>query len=397
MSGNAREHLLGYALGALDHHDHSEVERALRSDPRMMEELERVRRHVALLELDRELHEPPHGLAHRTCRCLSERFDELLEMSHDDLHRQLGAGFDERRDEGSFENDAQFENDDERDSKIVDKRRSEAGRATDGGRRAAMAGDVAAQRADSSPRPLSTLREFASVRHWNFADYVVATGIVLASAFLFFPAIAHSRYRSQVVDCQNNLRQVGMALANYAEIHGGYFPQLATSGKRAIAGVFGPVLRDEGFLTDDRWLKCSASYFARREAASTQIPSLKAIDAADGEQLVELQRRAGGSYGYSLGHVEGGRYQGPRNNRRSFYALVADAPSWQLAGHQSENHGGRGQNVLFEDGHVTLIVRSAGDDVPDAIYMNRDGRMEAANDPNDSVIGRSETPPLPGR
>ena len=62
----------------------------------------------------------------------------------------------------------------------------------------------------------------------------------------------------------------------------------------------------------------------------------------------------GGSYGYCIGYVDQGVYQPTRNLGRPGFAIMADAPCEDRPGRQSDNHGGRGQNVLFEDGHVAV-------------------------------------------
>ena len=102
----------------------------------------------------------------------------------------------------------------------------------------------------------------------------------------------------------------------------------------------------------------------------------------------------GGSYGYCLGHFRNGAYEGTRNRQRSGFAIVADAPSPDQPGHQSRNHGGRGQNVLFEDGHVVFLTCSKPNDSADDIFVNDAGLVAAGLHENDAVIGPSDASPL---
>lgn len=329
MNESVREHLLGYILGALDEDEHRQLDEQLKTDPRLRAELASLQRSVAPLEADREHHDPPPGLALRTC-C------RVIESSE-----RSGA-------EGSTN---------AHDAKV---------------------------QLGSAP-----LRDAIGFRHWNMADLCVAAGIVLASSFLFVPAVAHSRYAAQRTYCQNNLRQLAMAMGQYSEHNRGYFPQIPVSGNRSIAGIVGPILRDGGYLSADNVLMCPSASVERR-FNPWEMPTLSEIDKAQGEQLASMQRRAFGSYGYNLGCWVGGRYVGPRDQHRAFFALVSDSPSRRLPGFQSENHGGRGQNVLFEDGHYQYVARCVGGNCVDPLFLNREGQMEPGLDLDDTVIGYSE-------
>ena len=96
-----------------------------------------------------------------------------------------------------------------------------------------------------------------------------------------------------------------------------------------------------------------------------------------------------GSYGYPLGYTEDGVYHGTRDLGRTYFALVADTPGSDPSnGRQSLNHGGRGQNVLFECGGVRFVTSPRPDPSADHIYIN-DGGFEAPGlHYNDSVIGQ---------
>ena len=238
----------------------------------------------------------------------------------------------------------------------------------------------------------ATRAEVRGPNRWSIADVVVMAGICLAGAMLFFPAISQSRYAARLQACQNNLRELGFALIDYSEKAGrGYFPEVPTEGNRAVAGIYAPVLLDAGYLTDESKIICPSSTLARR-TDHWELASLDEIDQASGRILVLIQRSIGGSYGYSLGYVDNGRHRAPRNLGRTHFALMADAPSIQLAGHRSLNHGGRGDNILYEDGHTRYVVESGseGDDP----FVNRLGWMEAGIDIDDAVVAPSFTPPF---
>jgi hypothetical protein len=133
------------------------------------------------------------------------------------------------------------------------------------------------------------------------ADAVVVVGVVLAASILFFPAIINSRYQARVAACQNNLRQLGVGLRLYSQDTAGCFPFVPAEGNRAVAGIYAPILIESGCLDEPRSLLCPSSRLAERPE-EYQVPSLKQIDLARGEQLRRLWQIVGGSYGYCLGY-----------------------------------------------------------------------------------------------
>jgi len=230
------------------------------------------------------------------------------------------------------------------------------------------------------------------IRRIGWLDAVMAVGVFFATVMLTIPALQHSRFKARVTACQNNLRQLGLALTQYSEKNQGYFPSVPTEGNSAVAGIYAPVLLRDGFLTEASWVVCADSPLARQE--DYRIASFAEIQAAAGEKLTELRRRMGGSYGYCLGHMRGGTYQGTRNLRRENFALMADAPSADRPRCQTVNHSGRGQNVLFEDGRVRFLPTPEPSDFGDDFFHNDAGVVAAGVHPNDSVIGSSDSPPI---
>lgn len=334
-----REDLLGYLLEALDEAERERVEQALRKDPDLQRRLEDLKDELQMLAGEEDVLEPPPGLAERTCAMVD-----------------------------AFEEDRQ---------------------ATEAGRRRTTPPDVGLS--DRARRELA-----GGGSPTALADFVVGAGIFLAASFLFLPAIANSRFHSEVTACQYNLQRIGEALTSFSEYRGGLFPQVPTDGNRAVAGVYARMLVDNACLTEPRVLICPASNLATRRD-EWFIPTLAELDAAEGRRLMRLQHLLGGSYGYTLGYLADGRYRTQRNERRPHFALMADAPSYHLAGHQSSNHGGRGQNVLFEDGRVDFVTCCYEGSDGDFLFLNRNGFAEAGTDKQDAVIVASEMPPFPKR
>jgi len=260
---------------------------------------------------------------------------------------------------------------------------------------------VAQQRDREPPRPVGhDLRAAdsgacAARSRISVADVVVTAGIVLAAVLIFFPAIASSRYASRLTHCQNNLRQLGLALVNYSDkLGGGFFPAVASQGNRAFAGVYGPTLIDTGYLDDPSQLICPASALAARRQVF-RVPTLQEIDDAQPPAITILQEGAGGSYAYNLGVIERGNHVAPRNQGRPEFALMADAPSLSAANDRSNHHAGQGQNFLYEDGHYRFVPISVSNSTwLDNPFRNRHGMVEAGLDENDAVVARSCVPPF---
>lgn len=244
----------------------------------------------------------------------------------------------------------------------------------------------------AAPAAWGEATRVVSLGRWTLADAVVVAGVVVVAAGLFFPAIAASRFSAQRAVCENNLRQLGYALAVYTDLSpGGRFPFVPENGNRSFVGIVGPTLADLQLIDNPRIWLCPSSPMSESGAPWT-MPALADIDRAAGTTLRQFQRQASGSYGYTLGVIEHGTYSAPRDLSRPYFAILADAPAIYLPERRSDNHAGRGQNVLFEDGHIRFLVGPLSDG--DHPYLSRRGYVEPARDGFDSVIGSSFTKPL---
>lgn len=236
--------------------------------------------------------------------------------------------------------------------------------------------------------------QFAASSQWRAQDLVVAGGLFFVAAALFFPAVLNSRYNAQLAACSDNLRQLGRSLFDYSNLHGDEFPVAPTSGNLAAAGMYAPTLL-ELHLIQSHHVVCPASTLAGDP--TFRVPRLAEVQSARGTDLKRMHRIMGGSYGYSLGYVEHGKYRGHRNQSRSTFALMADMPGEHAIGsanHGSDNHGGGGQNVLFEDGHVRFLKSCHIEASGDHVYQNKLGYVGAGIGPDDSVISASDVTPI---
>jgi hypothetical protein len=244
----------------------------------------------------------------------------------------------------------------------------------------------------AAPRSVPSVRECTSAApssKWRLADLSVAAAIVAAAALLVFPAIANSRFSTRILDCQNNLRQIGIGLAQYSQHNQGYFPAVPAQGPLAGAGIYLPVLLQGTYIDDGRWGICPSS--SEQRAQGITIDQLLS---AHGRELKRLQRDMGGDYGYCMGHYRNGCYCGTRNRGRSYFAIMADAPLPDSPVSGSLNHGLNGQNVMFEDGRVVFLTVTRTVGYNDNFYLNDLGRVSAGRHRDDSVIGFSAAVPV---
>lgn len=310
-----KEDLIGYLLDALEPDERERVEQYLATHPEAREHVEKLRATLDLLGPDSGHHDPPFGLAHRTCRLLGPSRCDTVEV---------------------------------------------VGGAAEGG--------------------------------WRMRDVLFAAGTCLAASLILIVAVDSSRRQVQRVKCEHNLQVLYRAMANYSDLHNGYFPFVSADGPAAVrvAGVYAPTLVDSGQITDTNVFYCPAD----QNAPLGLMPSkaqLVALSDSD-EQLGTLCKTMGGSYGYAFGYVDAdNQYRGRRDEHSPFRVLMADQPSRPAPlarSANSPNHGGHGQNVLYEDGHIQFITDPRRGD--DDIYVNYLGNMAAGIGQDDSVVGYSE-------
>ena len=254
-------------------------------------------------------------------------------------------------------------------------------------------------RSKPSPLPAQRRREIsplAAPASWasrfNWLDMTVSLAVFVVAGLLILPAIQTSRFSSRLATCRDNMRELGTALAGYSQANQGYLPSVPTQGNLAAAGIYAPTLLQGGFLTDARRVVCPDSPLA--EQGNFRMPTLAELQAADAQQAAVLRQQMGGSYGYCIGYMDNGVLHATKNLGRSNFAIMADAPREERPDRQSADHGGRGQNVLFEDGHVDFLTSSQPSGWSDDIFANDRNQVAAGVHRDDSVIVSSGVAPI---
>lgn len=351
MNDSVRENLLGLLLGALEDDERRALEEQLEVDAELRAEFAELRELVRPLDEQTVNYEPASGLADRTFAFV-QREAALIEAG---AKRDMGGDADQL----------------------------DVVRAVTGPTRGAV----------KRKAQLSPVKEQGGRRSWKFSDVVAVVSVLVISLSLLLPAMLASWETSNRLACQANLYQIGWALNDYAQQRPDHrLPEIATSGNRAFAGNTAATLVAANYITDPQTFLCASSNL---KLGSWRMPALTEIERASGAELIRLQRLAGGSFGYNLGHREEGRVVAPSiRNQAASYVWAADAPAWTVVGRMSENHGGRGQNLLFADQHVSFVTSCVVAPTCDDAFRSERGFVEAGVDSRDSVIGESLAHPV---
>jgi prepilin-type processing-associated H-X9-DG protein len=228
---------------------------------------------------------------------------------------------------------------------------------------------------------------------WRRADVLVAASILVVALGLALSWLVNLRDRQGLLACQNNLREFFTGLKTYSDQHDRNFPNVATAARtpRNVAGLVVPMLVSAQALPRGASIRCPGN-----GAAAPAEWTLEQIQNMTDEEFAQTAGRLACCYAYSLGYRDADGYHGPRfdpEQPNELLPLMSDRPPEDPRAGNSPNHGGRGQNVLYTDGHVSFkTTRSAGFGGDD-IFLNRAQKVEAGLDPHDTVLGNSAARP----
>jgi prepilin-type processing-associated H-X9-DG protein len=324
------ENLIGYLLRSLDADEQREVERYLRDHPEAQKRLEQLRRRLDVLAQDADEGEPPAGLWVKALARVAEHKCRVALPS----------------------------------------------------------------------APPATARSSAGGRPswWRRADLLVAAVLLVLVGGLGAVWLANVHRDQHVIECANNLHRFDEALEAYADTHNGQFPWVGAEPPKNFAGSFVPALSEARAIRTGLSVNCPGD--PPRPPADLTFAQLGQMSKDEPDKFKAATRDLAGCYAYSLGYrdFDGTGLYGLTKSMDGHLPLMADAPSCdggnEVRPGNSTNHGGRGQNVLFIDGHVEFrTTRSFGAD--DDIYLNIEHKVAAGRGPQDTVLGRSDAVPLP--
>jgi len=324
------ENLIGYLLKALDADEQREVEKYLREHPEAQKRLYQLRLRVDVLARDAGDGEPPPGLWVRTLARVAEQKC----------------------------------------------------------RTALPSAPPAAARSSVGGRPT----------WWRRADVLVAAALLVLGGGLGVAWLGGLGRNKNIVECANNLHQFDLALEAYADTHNGQFPWVGTEPPKNFAGSFVPALNEARAMPPGLSVSCPGDL--PKSPSSVTFADLEKMNRDEPERFRRETNSLAGCYAYSLGYQEPSRagLYGLTKSMDGHLPLMADAPACEngnkVLDGNSTNHGGKGQNVLFIDGHVEFrTTRALSPD--DDIYLNADHKVAAGSGSRDTVLGRSDAVPIP--
>jgi hypothetical protein len=247
------------------------------------------------------------------------------------------------------------------------------------------------ERASSVPPAPPVLRAAPAVHSWwRRPDVLVAAVLVILAAGVASPALFRARAMQDRLHCSNNMRDLHQALVDYSQITNGAFPHADDRPRHNVAGVYVPILHEQGVLRPRFSTRCPA----RNEPSLTPLTT-RELEAMSQEEFDRIAPQLSGCYAYTLGYRdEAGKLRGLRPDDGDDLPIVADRPLTREENNACEglrdnspNH--RGQNVLYIGGHVRFHRSPECGRAHDHIFVNRKGDVKAGADRDDSVLGLS--------
>src|SRR5262249_22465302 len=149
--------------------------------------------------------------------------------------------------------------------------------------------------------PLTPAARAAAVARpwWRRADVLVAASVLVIASALLMPGLNYLRSRRNIVECQNNLREVYVALEDYGQRHGGELPKVKEVPPLNFAGVFIPILNESGALGRQVSLNCPGQ--GRLPPPNVSMTRLHEMYINQPDQFERYIYSVGGCYAYPLG------------------------------------------------------------------------------------------------
>lgn len=185
---------------------------------------------------------------------------------------------------------------------------------------------------------------------FTLIELLVVIAIIGILAGILLPVLSRARESARSTQCASNVKQIGMGLIMYANENSEAFPSSTADAMLSLNLLF------PNYISDQRVFKCPSDTFV---TAATN--ALVAVNT----KFTKNQC----SYGYDYTHTQADDAD---------VAILADRPrnapgaTTPTANTNSPNHGGtvgtvavgdtagRGQNVLYLDGHVEFMSTALG-------------------------------------
>lgn len=196
-----------------------------------------------------------------------------------------------------------------------------------------------------------------SRRSFTLIELLVVVAVIALLISILLPALSAARARARSSVCMGNLRQVGLALQQYAEDHQGVIPHGAERDSNDVPEGYEYLATNQIWLADAQ-TRCGLGIMSRRYVPNTHILFCPA-DGNSNEQAeipkIGTDQDAYGSYLYrNRDEVARPVLDDPGLNGEglSARAWAMDVNSFGVGPGRHVNHKGSPVHVLYGDGSV---------------------------------------------
>ena len=192
---------------------------------------------------------------------------------------------------------------------------------------------------------------------FTLIELLVVIAIIGVLAGIMLPVLSRARESSRRTQCMSNIKQIGMGLIMYANENNDTFPSDTAYSDESPA-MRGLNLLYDTYVSDNKFFNCPSDTMVTGATNVGMSPST-ANDSFEQDEC---------SYGYDRSHTTA---------NEADVAILADRPpDTPSPTANTANHEGRGQNVVYVDGHVEFVISplagwySADGTTRDNIYMD---------------------------
>ncbi|WP_422929753.1 hypothetical protein [Singulisphaera sp. PoT] len=227
---------------------------------------------------------------------------------------------------------------------------------------------------------------------FRWTDFAVAASIFFASLLTLAPALKKSQERMDQAGCGFNLQQLGLSLAQYAGRHG-HYPYAPPGHPNEATGSFALTLHDSELLPDTAMLDCPCNGTRHHSEPLPRLETLRELRTQSPDRYQNLVKW---DYAYHAGYRQDSGKVGPvPASLSSRVPLLADQPPHEagvILDGNSPNHGQRGQNVLFNDGHAAWHVTRRVSPLDSDLFLNEAHQARPGLDSRDAALVPSICP-----
>jgi prepilin-type N-terminal cleavage/methylation domain-containing protein/prepilin-type processing-associated H-X9-DG protein len=238
-------------------------------------------------------------------------------------------------------------------------------------------------------------------RGFTLIELLVVIGIIGLLIAILLPALERAREQAISLKCANNLRTIGQSLSLYSNENHGNYPRTRYVPDAPLAFGTNPAAPDPFASTGPSPNDVTAALFLLVRMERLPVEMLVCPyddqnawekdpppDAANRSNFTNYRKNLGYSFAnpYPSKAAAAARYTFT-NHLPAYFAVAGDMNPGTGGTTNSENHEGRGQNVLYADGHAEWQDGVLVGVDRDNIYTAKDGSVIASPiDATDSVL-----------